>query len=211
MTFGEATTILRNDILAELSTDFYENEDLERYLKDAARELAQAHQFPREVETVAVAQFAHQFTPVAGAATIALNEIAIDGFELKLVPLATVLQYKVGGHGNPRYYAFDPRRGGVVDFAPPTMRAGTVTYESVIEYDTETLGPSDEIWDGLFASWHMLVVHRAAAKAFEASLESERASYHLQRMMAMQQEFSAYLERTPVSQLALAGGQAAAS
>lgn len=210
MTFGEATTILRNDILAELSTDFYENEDLEQFIKDAARELAQAHQFPREVATAAVALAATTFTPAAESATVALNEVAIDGFELKLAPLSTVLQYKVAAIGNPRYYAYDPRRGGVVDFAPPALRAGTVTYERVIEYDTSLLGPSDEIWDGLFASWHMLVLHRAGAKAFEASLETERASYHLQRMMAMQQEFSAYLERTPVSQLALSAGAGAA-
>lgn len=212
MTFGQARTILRNDMLAELSTEFYGEEELLRYLLESARELAQAHQFPTTLNTVAVLEGDTTFTPVAGSATLSINEAAFNGFELKLTPLATVLQYRELLEGvrriapNPRYYSFDPRRGGDVEFAPPAPRAGTITYEAVTEYETSLLGSDDDIWGGLFPSWHYLVIHRAAAKAFDASMEQERASYHLQRMMAMQQEFSAYLKRTPLADVVMAGG-----
>ena len=219
MTFGEARTILRNDMLAELSTDYFGEEELLRYLQAASRELAQAHQFPTDIETVNVAQGATNFTLASGSAALALNEVAIDGFELKLVPLATVLQYRLFTEGvravqsNVRYYTFDPRRGDVVEFAPRAPRAGVVTYEAVLEYDAEARGASDSMWDGLFPSWHYLIIHRAAAKAFEASLEEEKASYHQQKMMAMQQEFSAYLNRTPIGNVVVAAmsGQQAPS
>jgi hypothetical protein len=129
-----------------------------------------------------------------------------------------VLQYRLFTEGvrsvqsNPRYYSFDPRRGDIVEFGPQAPRAGTVTYEAVLEYDAEARTAGDEMWDGLFPSWHYLILHRAAAKAFEASLEQEKASYHLQKMMAMQQEFSAYLNRTPVGNLVMqnTAGQGAA-
>jgi hypothetical protein len=212
VTFGQARTILRNDILAELSTEFFGEEELLRYLLESARELAQAHQFPTEIGTAAIVEGDTTFTPVVGSATLSINEAAFNGFELKLVPLATVLQYLELREGvrriapNPRYYSFDPRRGGDVRFAPPAPRDGTITYEVVVEYDTDVLGADDDIWDGLFPSWHYLVIHRAAAKAFDASMEQERASYHLQRMMAMQQEFSAYLKRTPLADIVMAGG-----
>jgi aryl carrier-like protein len=214
VTFGEARTILRNDILAELSTNYFQEEELLRYLLDSARELALAHQFPTDISAEAVAQDATAFTPTAGESTISINEMAFDGFEMKLVPLATVLQYRGLREGvrrirtNPRYYSWDTRRGGNVEFAPAAPRAGTITYEAVVEYDTTGLGADDDMWDGQYAAFHYLIVYRAAAKAFEASLEQERASYYLQRMMALQQEFSVYLKQTPLASLVVASATA---
>jgi hypothetical protein len=210
VTFGEARTILRNDILAELSTNYYQEDELLRYLLDSAREIAIAHQFPTDINTAAVVLGATTFTPDAGESTISINEVAFNGFEMKLVPLATVLQYRELREGvrqiapNPRYYSWDTRRGGNVEFAPPAPRPGVITYEAVVEYDTTALGADDDIWGGQYPAFHYLVIYRAAAKAFEASLENERASYYLQRMMALQQEFSVYLKQTPLSNLVAA-------
>lgn len=204
MTYGDARDRLRQDILAEESTAYYSDEDLLSYLQASAREIAKAQQFPTELLTAAIDAGDVSFALPAGANTLVVNEVALGGWDLQLAPLATILQYRAQGDvGNPRYYNFDPRRlGGEVQFAPPAMRESTASFEVVREYE-----PGDaeaDVWAGQFPAWHEIVVYRAAARAFDASLEQERAVYYQERYNAMMQEFSVYLERFRLSQVALA-------
>ncbi len=204
MTYEDARTRLRQDILAEESTAFFSDDDLLSYLQASAREIAKGQQFPTELVTVSVDAGDVSFSIPAGANTLVVNEIAIGGWELQIAPLGTILQYRAQADvGNPRYYNFDPRRlGAEVQFAPPAMRDANASLEIVREYEPGAVG--DDIWDGQFPAWHELVVYRAAARAFDASLEQERAVYYQERYSALMQEFSVYLERFRVSQVALA-------
>jgi hypothetical protein len=119
-----------------------------------------------------------------------------------LVPYQQIATYvDLTSVGQPRYYNWDPKRGGLVYFAPKAPRAGTIRFEYVTEYDASSALVTDQVWDGLFPAFHDLVVFRAGHKAFDASLEVERAQYWLQREQARSQEFAAFLNKTPVNRL----------
>lgn len=203
MTFGEARDILRNDVLAEASTDYYSEPALLEWLKRSARELAFTFAFPTAVASVAVLANATSFALPGDAANVELGEVAYSGFGLALAPYQQVLQYQArASTGAPRFYNYDPKRpGGLAYIAPPAPAAGLVSFEYVQAYDTTALTATDPIWGGLFPAFHELVVYRAAVKAFDASLENERAGYWKQREQALAQEFSAFLNETPVHKL----------
>lgn len=202
MTFGEAQTSLRNDVLAEASTDYYSDADLFGFLKQAAQEIALDFGFPTAVSTASVVTDASSFSLPADSANVDLNEVSFDGFRLLLQPYATV-QAAVDqtSIGVPRYYNFDPKRGGVVFFAPKAPRNGVIKFEYVQNYDVSGVTTGSVIWDGLFVPFHNLVVFSAGVKAFDASLEQERAGYWLQRYQARSQEFAAFLNKTPLNKL----------
>jgi hypothetical protein len=203
VTFGEARDILRSDVLAEASTDYYSDAALLEWLKRAARELAFMFGFPTVVASVAVTANATSFALPGAAANVELNEVAYNGFGLSLAPYQQVLQYQARvSTGAPRFYNYDPKRpGGLVYVAPPIPANGNVSFEYVQTYDTSAVTAATAIWTGLFPAFHELVVYRAAVKAFDASLENERAGYWKQREQALSQEFSAFLNETPVNKL----------
>lgn len=203
MTFGEARDILRNDMLAEASTDYYDDADLLAFLGRAARELALTFGFPTAVDSVTVNTNDSTFQLPADAANVDLNEVSFGGFNLVLAPYRTILQYvDEVSTGFPRYYNFDPKRADLtVHFAPKAPGAATVRFEYVVDYDTSAVTASDDVWNGLFPAYHELVVMRAAVKAFDASLENERAQYWLQREQQKMQEFSTYLNKLPMHRL----------
>lgn len=203
MTFDEARTILRNDVLAEASTDYYSDADLLGFLARSARELAMAFGFPTGVDTVALTANDASFTLPVGAANMDLNEVSYDGFALALAPYRTILQYvDQPSLGQPRYYNFDPKRGDLtVYIAPKAPRNANVRFEYVKEYDTSSVLASDSVWDGLFPEYHELVIYRAGTKAFEASLETDLAGYWSQKEQAKMQEFGAFLNKAPLDRL----------
>lgn len=202
MTFGEARDILRNDVLAEASENYYTPENLLAYLTRAAKELALMYMFPRALGSANVLADATSFSLPADAETIDLNEVAYDGFQLALAPYrivsALVTQSSVG---QPRYYNFDARRAGTVLVAPAFPRDGVVTFEYVKEYDVSAVTTASEIWGGLFPAYHELVVHAAGVKAFDASLEAERSQYWAQRLSQGVQLFSAYLNKQALNEV----------
>jgi hypothetical protein len=201
VTFGEARTILRNDVLAEASTDYYSDADLLGFLKRAAKELALTFGFPREISTVSLISGQSSFTLPADAANIDLQEVVYDGFSLALAPYR-VIANMVGQSslGQPRFYNFDPKRASsTVRIAPAATRAASITFEYIQEYDVNSVTDSTPVWGGLFPAYHELVVFRAAVKAFDASLETERAAYWLEREQRMSQEFSLFLNKTPAN------------
>jgi hypothetical protein len=203
VTFDEARTILRNDVLAEASTDYYSDEDLLGFLARSARELAMAFGFPTGVDTVSLTTDDASFSLPADAANMDLNEVSYDGFSLTLAPYRTILQYvDQTSVGQPRYYNFDPKRGDLtVYIAPKAPRDASVRFEYVKEYDTSSVVAGDSVWDGLFPEYHELVIYRAGVKAFDASLENDRAGYWVQKEQAKSQEFAAFLNKAPLERL----------
>lgn len=200
MTFGEARTILRNDVLAEASTDYFTEADLLDYLQRASKEIAMGFGFPTALASVNVNENDFTFNLPSDAANIDLNEVSFDGFALSLAPRRTILRsVQQTNLGLPRYYNWDPKRGGQVAFAPKAPRNAVVSFEYVQEYTPG--GESANIWDGLFPAYHELVVYRAAVKAFEASMETDRSQYWMQREQGMAQEFTAFLNETPLNRL----------
>lgn len=203
VTFGEARTILRNDILAEESTDYYSDADLLSFLARSAKELAMVFGFPTGVDSVSVTAGDGSFTLPSDAANVDLNEVSYDGFALALVPYRTILQYvDQSSVGQPRYYNFDPKRADLtVYIAPKVPRDGDVHFEYVQTYDVSSVDPADDVWDGLFPEYHELVIYRAGVKAFDASLENDKAGYWAQKEQAKAQEFSAFLNKVPLERL----------
>lgn len=203
MTFGEAQAILRNDVLAESSTDYYTDADLLGFLVRSAKELAMMFGFPTAIGSAAISALDYQFALPADAEQVDLNEVEFNGFRLEVAPFSKVFAFVTQvGVGNPRYYNYDPRRGGNVLFAPAASVAGTVSFEYVQKYDTSALTTASDIWDGLFPAYHELVVFRAGVKAFDASLENDRAGYWQQKEQKLAQEFSAFLNKLPLNRLA---------
>jgi len=198
VTFGEARTILRNDVLAEASTDYYSDADLLGYLQRSAKEIAMNFGFPTALGSVNVNADDFTFNLPSDAANIDLNEVSFDGFALTLAPRRRILgAVQQASLGLPRYYNWEPKRGGQVAFAPKAPRDAVVSFEYVKEYT-----PGDEnaeVWDGLFPAYHEVVVYRAAVKAFEASLEVDRSQYWLTREQNVSQEFSLFLNETPLN------------
>ena len=201
MTFAEARQVLRNDILAEESTDYYTDADLFEYLKRAAKELAFTYGFPREIATISLTPGQATFSLPSDAANIDLQEVSFNGFTLTLAPYRAIAHMvDQPSLGQPRFYNYDPKRmSSTVRIAPASNRAGNVTFEYVQKYEIDSLTPSSPMWSGLFPAYHELIIFRAAVKAFDASLETERAAYYMQKEQRMGQEFSLFLNKTPAN------------
>lgn len=203
MTFQQARDILRNDILAEVSTDYFTDADLFAYLKRASQELAYMFGFPRAIVNTTLSNGDISFTLPSDAANIDVQEIAFDGFTLSLAPYRGIAhlvnQLSVG---QPRFYNYDVKRSDMTVYvAPRPTRSGVLTYEYIREYNPDSLLLTDPIWEGLFPAFHELVIYRAAIKAFDASLESERSGFWIQREQKLSQEFSLFLNKTPANEV----------
>lgn len=198
MTFGEARDVLRNDVLAEASTDYFTDQDLLTFVQRSSKELALNFGFPTALASVTVAAGASSFTLPADAENVDLNEVTYDGFGLRLAPQRTVLHaLDQSSLGLPRYYNWESKRGGSVTFAPKAPRQATISFEYVKKYTPG--GDGSEIWGGLFPAFHDLVVYRSGVKAFDASLEIDRSQYWMQREQARMQELSLFLNETPMN------------
>lgn len=213
MTYAELRTILRRDLLAEASTDYWSDDDLLGFLKRAAMEVAHELSFPITTTTVAVNAGDVTFNIPSDAADAQVNDVSYGGFRLVLAPRAVVTEYQALDTLNfPRYYNVDPKQDpAVVRFAPPAPDAGSMMVDYVLEYDNTEDGANDEPWDGLFRRYHELVAYRAAVKAFESSLEEERAAYMQQRSNQLFQSFALFLGKRSIVDMigAAQGGEAA--
>lgn len=202
MTFRQARDILRSDVLAETSTDYYTDDDLFGYVRAAAKQLALMFGFPTSLGMASIAAGDAAFPLPADAETLDLDEVAFDGWVLQLAPYRQVLSLVDDAMlGVPRFYNYEPKRGGLALIAPRAHKAGDVLFEYVRRYDVSGVTLDSPIWEDLFPSFHELVVYRAGVRAFEASLEQDRAAYWGQKEQAMMQEFSAYLNKTPFNRL----------
>jgi hypothetical protein len=125
--------------------------------------------------------------------------------------MSVILEYHdLGLLRFPRYYNTDPKRANAEVFiAPPAYKNGTITLEYIALDDSlsDTLG--DQPWNGLFPGFHELVAYRAAIRAFEASLEDDRAQYMLQRSQGMLQAFALFLGKADVAAATVGQGVSA--
>jgi hypothetical protein len=213
VTYAELRTILRRDLLAEASDNYWTDADLLAFLKRAAMEVAHEFGFPTSVALVPVVGGATSFSLPADAASAQLNEVAFGGMRLVLAPMSVVTEYQhMSTLRFPRYYNVDPKRNpAVVYIAPPAPVGGAnMMVEYIVNYDSSAETQDQEPWTGLFRRYHELVAYRAAVKAFEASLEDDRAAYMQQRAQQLQQSFALFLGKADVAQ-AVAGEGVAAS
>jgi hypothetical protein len=212
VTYAELRTILRRDLLAESSTDYWSDSDLFAFLKRAAMEVAHELGFPTTVSIIAVAESDVSFSLPADAASAQLNEVAFGGMRLSLAPMSVVTEYQaLGALRFPRYYNVDPKRDpALVYFAPPAPAGGAnMMVEYIVNYDSSSELETDEPWTGLFRRYHEVVAYRAAVKAFESSLEEERAAYMTQRAQQLMQSFALFLGKADLAQAAVGEGVAA--
>jgi hypothetical protein len=211
--YSELRTILRRDLLAESSQDYWSDADLFAFLQRAATEVAHEMAFPTAVTTISVAAGDTSFSLPADAASAQLNEVAFGPLKLTLAPVAVVREYQgMTALAFPRYYNVDPKRSPVQVLVAPAIPTGggTITVEYIKDYRGENDAITDEPWDGLFPRFHELVAYRAAVKAFESSLEEDRAAYMLQRSQQITQAFALFLGKSDVA-AAVAGQGVAAS
>lgn len=212
MTYLQLRNLLRNDLLAESSTNYWSDDDLLNYLRRSAFEIAREYGFPTVVAFINVSSGAKSFTLPQGASTIQLNEVSFSGFKLSSAPLSVIAEYQeLETLDFPRYYNMDPKRSSFdVYIAPPAHKAGVVTIEYIAVDESLNAALGDEPWDGLFQGFHELVAYRAAVRAFEASLEEDRAQYMTQRSQLLMQAFALFLGKTDLA-TAVAGPGVAAS
>jgi hypothetical protein len=213
VTYQELITIVRRDLLAEVSTDYWTDADLLKFLQRSATEVAYEMAFPTEVATIPVSGGDTQFSLPSDAASAQLNEVTFGSLKLTLAPVAVIREYQgMSSLRFPRYYNTDPKRSPVAVLVSPPIPAGggSVTVEYIKSYNGGADTVTDEPWDGLFPRFHELLAYRAAAKAFESSLEEDRAGYMSQRAQSMQQAFALFLGKSDVA-AAVAGQGVAAS
>jgi hypothetical protein len=213
VTYTELRDILRRDLLAEVSQDYWSDNDLFDFLKRAATEVAHELAFPTSVAIVPVAEGDTSFSLPADAASAQLNEVAFGGMRLTLAPMAVISEYQaLGALRFPRYYNVDPKRNPALVFIAPPAPAGgaNMMVEYIVDYDASPESIDSEPWLGLFRRYHELVAYRAAVKAFESSLEPERAQYMSQRSQQLLQSFALFLGKADMAQ-AIAGEGVAAS
>jgi len=202
VTYQELITIVRRDLLAEVSTDYWTDADLFGFLQRSATEVAYEMGFPTEVVSIPVPGGATQFSLPADAASPQLNEVSFNSLKLTLAPVAVIREFQgMPSLRFPRHYNTDPKRSPFsVLIAPPAPAGGgTVTVEYIKSYRGTSDSLTDEPWGGLFPRFHEIVAYRAAAKAFDSSLEEDRASYMLQRAQGMQQAFALFLGKTDMA------------
>jgi hypothetical protein len=213
VTYTELRTILRRDLLAEASSDYWTDDDLFAFLKRAAMEVAHEFGFPTNVSYNPVQAGATELTlPSGSTATVQVNEVTYGGMRLALAPMAVVIEYQnMSALRFPRYYNIDPKRvPWLLTFGPPAPTDSVMVVETITEYDSATETEGQEPWGGLFRRYHELVAYRAAVKAFESSMEEERAAYMQQRAQQLAQSFALFLGKSDVAQ-AIAGEGVAAS
>jgi hypothetical protein len=213
VTYAQLVSILRFDLLAEADNTYWSDADLFEFLRRAATEIAYEMAFPTAVVDIAVAGGATSFNLPADAATAQLNEVTFGPLRLSLAPVATIREYQgMPSLKFPRHYNTDPKRNPVQVLVAPAAPAagGTATVEYIKTYDSSQDQLSDEPWDGLFPRFHELIAYRAAVKAFESSLEEDRAGYMQQRSQQIQQAFALFLGKSDVA-TAIAGPGVSAS
>lgn len=213
MTYDELRTILRRDLLAEASTDYFTEADLLSFLKRAAVEIARDFGFPTAMHTQQLPGGATEAELPEDVADAQLAEVAFSGFRLTPAPLAVIAEYQeLGALRFPRHYNVDPKRDPRrLYFAPPVPSGGgRLMIEYVVEYDTASETETSAPWGSRFARFHGLVAYRAAVNALEASMESDRAAALQQRLMPMMQSFALFLGKADLAR-AMAGEGAAAT
>lgn len=201
MTFAELRQEVRNEILVDEYEDAFQDEDIDNALWRASFEVAAAFDLPRVVDTVSgIAAGATTFTAPARCAQIHL--VMLDGDDARPADLATVLRMQRGQNQAIRYFNYDPRRGGDVYIAPPTL-GGTATVEFTRILTRPSEGDFDdaEPWEGVMSEFHPIIIYRAGIMLFNSEERQDEAEVWKVEYQTRAQEIAASLGRTDMASL----------
>ena len=207
-TFGVLRTRLRNDVLSEADITLYSEEDLLTFLAEASVEIASVGGFPVVSSASNIASGSTTVTATASLSNVEFKQVTFNSLPLDEVDAKTVRLYQ-GIGGLTRYYSFDGRQGGNIDIAPAANKAGSFVVDYVKDLSGESYSASDLPWDGLLDDWHDSIIYWAAVKAFERSLDYDRAQYWSQKFDRRAQSLAVFLQNDNL--LNLVGGQGAAN
>lgn len=200
MTFAQALTIWRNEVVVDIGTSRWDNAEGLRILGNAAAEIAAKLGFPKvTVDDATLTIGATTLATPADVLDVELDSLIIGGVVVKAQPWNIVSRKRfMSPSPYPRYYSYDPEHGGDIIFAPPLSRAmssGQVEYRYVREVERIVVG-TDLIWDGLFPQWHHIVPIRAGENTYREVELYERANEFAQVYSRELQMFSAMLGKT---------------
>lgn len=201
-TFGTLRTRLRNDVLAETDTNFYSDADLLNFLVEASIELSALGGFPVATSQSTLLSSATTITAPSDINYVVSNYgVVVNNFPLREKDWQVVQLFK-NNPGQTRYYNYDSRKGGAIEIAPATSSSVTAVVRYVQDLSGNSYSASDTPWNGVLSNWQDCIVYLAGVKAFERSLEYDKAQYWKQRLLERLQSFSAYLEDDSILSLA---------
>lgn len=204
-TFADLLEIVRREVVAEdaRTGGGWEDTDLLEMLFQSSTDIAGQLGFPVRLKSdFSVAINAVQFT--APTDIVRAKSLMLGSNRCRETDVNEVLKMRAYTDVPPRVFAFDPRRGGVVDFAPPAERAyavGTCVLEYVEAIDPNDLESTDEPWDGAYKQYHWVIPYHVGAKAWEAVDDYDRASYFRGLFTPGFRSLAAILNQTTLGEL----------
>ena len=205
MTFAQALTIWRNEVVVDLGTERWDNPEGYRILGNAAAEIAAKLGFPKATSNdVTLGMGQTSFAAPADMLDIELDSMVINGVAVKAESYRTVARKRfMMASPYPRYYCYDPEHGQNIIIAPPVSRvanAGAVEFRYVKSVPRAVDG-ADEIWGGLFPQWHHIVPIRAGQNTYREIELYERAEEFAQMYSRELQAFAMVLGKTNIANL----------
>ena len=207
-TFNELLGVMRREVISEneASGGFDNAGDLLPMLYNASAEIAAHLGFP-VVTTAGVDWEADEFWFDAPGEMVWPHSLVVNGMHVKMASTEVVFRkLTLPPARTPRYFAFDPREGQNVFFAPRALVnqvAGSVILRYVSPVDVSGLTAGSEVWDGMFPDFHWLVPLRAGSNAWDSLGEPERAQYFNGKFNEGLSVFAARLGVTNVGNLLL--------
>lgn len=181
MTFAELHTLVRDRIIVDNYEDAFSNAAVDDALWLASVEIAAAFDLPQVVATLD--------DIVAGAVTITapadcrkVESLSVDGDDARPADMQQVLRMRWGANQPIRYFNYDPRRGGSIEIAPPSL-GGTPTIVYTAGLTRPAAGATfdaAEPWNGVLPQFHSIIAYKAGIYLFEQD-ERENEVQHLQQ------------------------------
>lgn len=206
MTFADLRSLVRNEIIVDEYEDSFANEDIDDALWRASHEIAAAFDLPHAVTTVSgLASGATQFVAPAGCGKVHL--VMIGGDDARPADLQDVLRMQQGASRPIRYFNFDPRRGGSIYIAPPSVGGdATVEYTKILTRPSAGAFDATAPWDGVLPDYHAIIAYRAGVALFYAEERQDEVQPWQAEYQNRAQEMAAYLGRTDMGSLMVQPG-----
>lgn len=202
MTFSELRTLVREQIIVDDYADAYLDADIDNVLWQSSVEIAGALDIPQATDTVAgVAADATTVTAPTDCAKV--HTVVLAGDDAVPVDANRVLRMQQGTARPIRYFNFDPRRGGDILIAPPSV-GGTATliYTQILARPTAGAAfDAAEPWEGVLPQFHSLVAYRAAVPLFQMDERENEVEHWRVEYNTRATEMAAFLGRTDMASL----------
>lgn len=213
MTFNELEEIFELRVLSESYEGVLTNAEVLNLLTEASVEIASALEFPRDRVDLALTLGGAVVELPADAGSVRIKQVLVDDWPLQPATFAKLRAARGLPNPHPRFYFYSPSHGRQIELGPPPSQDVTVRVEYVKILDASSMTGSTEVWDGLFANFHHIVVYKAGVMLYEALNDYERASYFLQRFQGALQPLVNLLgvddlaEGAPMARLLRLAGQ----